>query len=314
MASSSTAPNKRSIAAAKDAASPFAAALATSQDPSRWHCVQCGSTSNVWLSLYEGSAYCSCDSTEEDHVAAHCKTLKGPAEKKLYMRISLPQEIKNWQTGNVIKFGERKGDDPATTSAVVAIRSRLRQLQSLGGEKWKNAKGWDKLRLAVKLFSIPFLTRQSQIERERKDRQATALRNWAQLDLARAFRKWKDVAKEGVPQQSPSVVGQKRSRVAASLPAVSPMPSDAVPFFPLPKTQAEKLARTGLHTGLRNLGLVVLLWRGIAVLVPLRSDFNVFPVSFFSQQHVLLQQRPPVARSCPALPRVAILPASPITA
>lgn len=279
MAAALVATNRRAQSAATDSASPFADALRTSQDPSRWLCSSCGSTSDVWISLLDGTAWCSCEhSADEDHVQKHLKALlaskassKSPTAP-LFMRISTPQEVRNMTTGKEVKIGERKSDDTATVSAVIAIRSRLRQLQTMGGDRWAQAKGWEKIRLAVKLFSIPFLTRQAQLDREKRDRQATALRQWIQVDRARAFRKWKEVTKSMAKAASAAAasasptVGQKRSHATMTLlsgasttattpsAVISPLPSDAVPFFPSPKSQAEKLARTGLATGLRNLG------------------------------------------------------------
>jgi ubiquitin C-terminal hydrolase len=198
----------------------------------------------------------------------------------LFMQVSAPNHVKNWVTGGIVKLGARKSDDAATVSAIATMRSRLRTMQSLGGQKWALAKGWDKLRMAVKLFGIPFLNRAAQLERRRRDAQATAVARWQQLDLARAFRSWKAASAAASGAHSggdggssassscassppgpasasgsgePQAVGQKRSRPGdGALSSIAPMPQ-AQPFFPAPKSAFEQNARRG-HTGLRNLG------------------------------------------------------------
>lgn len=272
--SAETAAVPASAAAGK--AGSFTKALATAQDPSLWNCAECGSTSHVWISLADGTAHCE----EAGHTAEHFADNRS---QPLYIGIEAPHHVKNFATGGIVKLGMLASDDVATVSAIATIRGRLRSMHSLGGEKWSRAKGWAKLRAAVFLFGIPFLTRAAQLERKRRDAQATAVARWQQLELFRAFRTWREkaaaitaAASASSATSAPSTasatasvapaVGKKRGRAvddedtaaAAGVPAALPpllsaIPDSAEPFFPAPKTAFEMKARRG-HTGLRNLG------------------------------------------------------------
>lgn len=97
-------------------------------------------------------------------------------------------------TGSTVKPGMLASDDIAIVSAIATVRGRLRSMHSLGGKKWSESKGWAKLRAAVFLFGIPFMTREAQLQRKRRDAQATAVARWQQLELFRAFRSWRSKA------------------------------------------------------------------------------------------------------------------------
>lgn len=269
-----------------DKVSLFSKALQTAQDPSSWNCAECGSTNHVWISLGDGTAHCE----EAGHAAAHFAAHKG---QPLYIGIQPPHEVKNLATGSTVKPGMQATDDVAIVSAIATVRGRLRSMHSLGGKQWSESKGWAKLRAAVFLFGIPFMTREAQLQRKRRDAQATAVARWQQLELFRAFRSWRSKAAAmtaaaagagagsassaastaAVPtsKAAAAAVGAKRSRSRATAgdgeetptasastsalpqPLLSAIPDSAAPFFPAPKTAFEMKARRG-HTGLRNLG------------------------------------------------------------
>lgn len=227
------------------AAISFSAALEVAQDPSQWTCQSCGSSNECWICLTDGAVVCN------DHAPEHADTVTPP----FFIEIAAPQGVKNFVTGSTIKLGARKSDDAYTVSAIAAIRGRLQNLQTLGGTKWQMAKGWNKIRLAVKLFGVPFLTRAAQLERRRKDAQATALRRWLDFDVWKAFRSWKLAVKantfESTSSSSGALPAGKRPRSAIEEDPLMDLPDAAKPAAP--KSKLEQQARQG-RTGLRNLG------------------------------------------------------------
>jgi ubiquitin C-terminal hydrolase len=216
----------------------FSAAVAAASDPSAWACETCGSSSDCWLALESGAVFCA----DDDHATAYAESLAVP----FFIQISAPQLVKNQKTGATIRLGSRKSDDVDTVAAITTIRSRLQGLQTMGGARWASAKGWDKIRIAVGLFGVPFLTRASQLQRRRRDAQATALRRWLAFDTWRAFRSWQlKASQQG--KAALAEAGQKRSREQARIDLSGYLRPAA------PKTRLEQEARLG-RTGLRNLG------------------------------------------------------------
>ena len=163
--------------------------LAICESPSSWICSACGSTESLLLSLDKHIVYCRHGDEAHHDDKGRCgrHAVGGSA---LWLCLDAPFGLLD-STFTPTSVGT----DPHLARTVARLREALRRLKNLCGSAWERAHGWARIRLAVKLFGTPFLSRKSQLQRMQEDLRATAIRHWQHTDTARAFRTWAAVAK-----------------------------------------------------------------------------------------------------------------------
>lgn len=233
----------------------YSAACRVAQTPDAWACEGCGSTATLWICLHDGSVHCE----DNEHVAAYAQK---HANAALWVEIQPPNRLFNWRSHR-----EPRVTDAATLAVVVLIRNRLRDLHSMGGPKLAAARGWAKIRAAIRLFGHHSLSRPAQVERRKRDARETALRHWLHLEQWRAFRTWQRAA-AGAPPSLPAAasaaavaVPRKRTRGAergnVTFEEVQAAPVTETAMDAPPRARwVVPLGIRAMHgmTGLRNLG------------------------------------------------------------
>jgi ubiquitin C-terminal hydrolase len=208
--------------------------LALCRDPAQWICASCGTTDALLLCLAPTPGIYCCG---EDGSGGHAASVSA----SLWLALDAPFSILDggFKPVNV-------GTNRALSRTIASARSVVRELKSLGGPSWAHAHKWERIRLAVKLFGTPFLSRPAQLKRLEADLRATAILRWQHADLGRAFRTWRSFARSPAPAQ----LGDA-ARVSATK---RPRAGDAeVGTQATSRAERSRLARRG-HTGLRNLG------------------------------------------------------------
>lgn len=208
--------------------------------PDQWHCLTCGSTDDVYLCCSDAAVLCG---GTEGHF--HQYTSSGKAKTSLFLQLSAPHALVN-AAGTEVAADTRAG-------SVATLRNKLTQLQSLG-TGWTAAKGWAKLRMAVRIYGLTFFSLQAQRKRRQADLLASALRRWEHHDVYRAFSTWKTVTRQdrGAGQKRPRPGDAEAEEQAEDSPAAAAARSVLLTG----DAAVDTLLRQGNfgRTGLRNLG------------------------------------------------------------